>query len=161
MPRPTHLENCKRVCAVCWQKARRRACKAEFANINKFIISNYTPYSPYFPSGLCATCSRTLYRYRSGEFTRAITISTDFSPGHLRITGTDRDCSCRICEIASANPVPQRDRPFPYKNARVFFYEKKMFEVCPKCFAIVYQGNILIRIALLIALGYVQIGNRF
>ncbi len=38
----SHLENCQRVCAVCWNKCSRSARPVEITLIKEFVIENYT-----------------------------------------------------------------------------------------------------------------------
>ncbi len=136
----SHQENCAHVCAVCWTKCTRPVRPTEISLIKEYVISNYTKYSAYFPSGMCPSCSRTLCQYRSGNFRRRLKICTDFYPGHLRITGADKECFCRICKIARIHPH-SKQRVDLYKQARFVFDRKRTFEVCSECFAIIHPGK--------------------
>ncbi len=121
-------------------ESSKKASPSEEALIKEFVISNYEIESPFFPSGICSTGSRTLYQYQLGNFKIVLKVSNDFSPGLLRITRTSAEFPCRIYAIAKANPVLQgKGRPNVTRASPV---PPKKFKVCFKCFAVIYQGNI-------------------
>ncbi len=137
----SHLENCQRIFAVCWNKCSRSARPVEITLIKEFVIENYTSNSVFFLSGICPSCSRNLYEYRHGNFRRTLTISGDFNPGSLRETRSNSDCSCRICEIAKSHPHKRRDGK--HRQTRLMGSGKpETFQIFSNCFAIIYQGNV-------------------
>ncbi len=116
----SHLENCQRVCAVCWNKCSRCARPVEITLIKEFVIENYTSNSVYFPSGMCPSCSRKLYEYRRGYFRR-----------------TNSDCFCRIRELAKSHPHKRRDGKH-WQTRLMGSGKPETFQVCSNCFAIIY-----------------------
>ena len=109
-PGPNHLENRKRICAVCLLKADKRRSSYRSVNehqeamIKEKISSVYDKENLCLPTGLCNPCRCKIERpYVCKRFPD---YSKIFKNGSLKWT-RDREskidkCDCKICEVSAA-----------------------------------------------------------
>ena len=103
-----HSEARKKVCCICYFKAKRKLTESDVQAIKDVAIENYNPDNPDFPCGICTHCHVVLCEYRKGNTTNKLPLANDYNPGSRILTRGQSSCTCRICTIARANGVEMK-----------------------------------------------------
>ena len=119
-PTKSHQQCLALVCAVCTnlngKKAQRMLNKTEVLLVRKYVFAGYQEHSVWFPTGICNTCSTSLYLLEKqkgqadgGEYAKGkkvnLRLPEDYIcelPIQTRKTASS-PCVCRWCKLARLN----------------------------------------------------------
>ena len=119
-----HHENRKKVCLVCFEKAKYPLTAIIIDRIHSYFIEDYDQTDQCFPNGICAKCRSDLLEISNGKKGVDI-LPTPFDFAFIVpfTTQTRSDCGpkcfCPICKTArlSGKNIPKRKKGHPSANS--------------------------------------------
>ena len=138
-----HEKYRRKVCVVCYSKATRELSANEIETVKTHIIDGFEISNSDFPCGVCVHCHITLSQKRKNAHFKLPDYNIDYEPNRPTQLRSLKICTCRICEIATANGLQckkakgKRGRP----SMNTATSTAQPFKVCSRCFARIYRGS--------------------
>ena len=175
MPRArSHAENRRHCCAGCGRGGAKLEVTAVIETlIRKYAHADYDKTVNSYPSGICSTCKRSLYKCRTQEEKEdTVTPRSEWSSFELSLIKVPRnsdgiaECTCPMCKCGHYNPISvcgdQKMTLKPVVNVtgekmdcedqpRIGPRASGKFEDCPLCHQVTY---IISLIEIMLCSGY-------
>ena len=109
----SHAENCHHCCAGCGRGGAKLEVTAVIETlIQKYAHADYDKTVNSYPSGICSTCKRSLYKCRmQEEKEETVTPRIEWSSFGLSLIKVPRssdentECTCPMCKCGHYNPI--------------------------------------------------------
>lgn len=143
----THMENRKKVCIICMQKAKNPISQVVLQRIRAYFMKDYDPIDACYPSAICSKCRSDLLYICSGKKTAAI-LPPMFDFGlilpQLQSTRNQPNpiCCCQLCVIArqSCTTIPKRKKGRPSSSSLGGPVQKTVIKLCSFCKSLIGKG---------------------